>query len=322
MLTTYSVKSAASAVIEHLHDAPIAYDYGLPDLTDSLTTGPGHMVMIGAKTGTGKTALALQVALSMARSGLHVAYLSLEMDANTLAERLLARTGTMAALRHRDATPAQEAAIKKAAAELQRLPLCLVEAYGCTVDDIQHFIADHPDVHVVVVDYVQLLGGKEANTYERSVNASKALATLARETGKAILCLAQLNLKGEQAQGEPHLGCIQGSTQWEQDANACCYMWAEKDDDPASRRVIRIVKNRNGVVKKIYLDFNGNLMTFSESADQAPRNKRPSFNFNPAQPSKSKSRGEYDPTLDQRDNAEALREYEQREQAKQLAMTL
>lgn len=285
MLTTYSVKFAASAVIDHLHDSPVAYDYGIDALTDALTTGPGHMVIIGAKTGAGKTALALQIALSMARSGLHVAFLSLEMDARTLAERLLARSGTMAAIRHRDATSDQEAAMQAAARELQRLPLTLVEAYGCTVDDVAHYIADNPAVNVVIVDYVQLLGGREANAYERSVNASKALATLARETGKAILCLAQLNLKGEQAQGEPRLGCIQGSTQWEQDANACIYMWLETDDAD-SRRVLRITKNRNGMTRKIYLDFDGNKMTFSVAADQNPR-KRPSFNFNPAQPSRS-----------------------------------
>ena len=287
MLNTYSIKNAAATVIDHLHDAPVAYDYGLPDLTNALTTGPGHMVTICAKTGTGKTALALQIAQSMAKSGLNVAFLSLEMDANALAERLLARAGTMAAIRHRDATPAQEAAMRSAMRELQSLPLSLVEAYGCTVDDIARFIDGNPTVDVLVIDYLQLLGGREANAYERAVNASKALATLARETGKAMICLAQQNLKGEGADGAPRLGTIQGSTQYEQDSNAVLGLSREIESDPDSRRVIQINKNRNGPTgRKVYLDFDGNRMAFTESADQNPR-KKPSFNFNPAQPSRS-----------------------------------
>ena len=287
MLTTYSIKNAASAVIDHLHDAPIAYDYGVDALTDALTTGPGHMVTICAKTGTGKTALALQIAQSMAKSGLNVAFLSLEMDANALAERLLARAGTMAAIRHRDATPAQEAAMRAASRELQKIPLDLVEANGCTVDEVASYINNHPYVDVLIIDYLQLLGGREANAYERAVNASKALATLARETGKAMICLAQQNLKGEGADGAPRLGTIQGSTQYEQDSNAVLGLSREIESDPDSRRVIQINKNRNGPAgKKIFLDFDGNRMVFSESADQNPR-KKPSFNFNPAQPSRS-----------------------------------
>lgn len=287
MLNTFSIKAAAATVIEHLHDAPIAYDYGLPGLTNALTTGPGHMVTICAKTGTGKTALALQIAQSMAKSGLHVAFLSLEMDAASLAERLLARAGTMAAIRHRDATPAQKAAMRAASRELQKIPLDLVEAYGCTVDDVAKFLVDHPTVDVLIIDYLQLLGGREANAYERAVNASKALATLARETGKAMICLAQQNLKGEGADGAPRLGTIQGSTQYEQDSNAVLGLSREIESDPDSRRVIQINKNRNGPAgKRIFLDFDGNMMTFTESADQTPR-KKPSFNFNPAQQSRS-----------------------------------
>lgn len=305
MMNTYSIKSAASIVIDHLHDDPVAYDYGIDALTDALTTGPGHVVTICAKTGTGKTALALQIALSMAKSGLHVAFLSLEMDANALTERLLARTGTMAAIRHRDATPAQEAAMRAAMRDLQHLPLELVEAYGCTVDEVASYINNHPYVDVLIIDYLQLLGGREANAYERAVNASKALATLARETGKAMICLAQQNLKGEGAEGAPRLGTIQGSTQYEQDSNAVLGLSREDESDPKSRRVIQINKNRNGDVgMRYYLDFDGNRMCFTESADQSPRKPaKRTFNFNPAQPSKSRG---YDPTLDQRNNEEVI----------------
>lgn len=268
-LTQTHISTALSNVLDTLHDKAIAYNYGIPEITDTLTTCAGHFVVVAAKTGTGKTAWALQAAEAMARSNLNVAFLSLEMTAKSLAERMVARAGTMAALRHKDATAGQEANMKSAAEDLSRLPLVFVEAFGCTVADIDNYIKAHPGVDVLFIDYLQLIGGRESTAYERSTNASRALATIARDTNKTIIALAQINLKGEASIGEPGLGCIQGTAQYEQDADAVLMLWKEDDTNPESRRCLRIVKNRHGAAgKTVFLDFDGNRMTFKVSLDQ------------------------------------------------------
>lgn len=269
-LKQFTVGTALSGVLNTLHDDPVAYvNYGIDTLTQDLTTGKGHFVTLAAKTGCGKSVIGLQFAESFARHNLNTAYISLEMSAQALAQRLLARAGTMAAIRHRDAVSSQMDAMRAAAEDIKKLPLVLIEAYGCTVDDIDQYIKDHSYVNVIVIDYLQLMGGRQATAYERSTAISKALATIARETGVTIVALAQLNLKGEAAQGEPGLGCVQGTTQYEQDADAVLMMWRENESEADSRRILKIVKNRHGPAGRcIYLDFDGNRMLLTPSADQ------------------------------------------------------
>lgn len=320
MLTPISLTAASSGVLDHLRDPRPCYDWGIDSISSALTTGPGHFAVVGAKTGVGKSLIGMQIAVAMARSGLHTAYVSLEMSADSLAERYLAQSGTMAALRHRDPTPTQVAAMRTQLARDSKLPLDLVPAAGCTVLDIETYVRANPDVKVVVVDYLQLLGGNSSSRYELTTNASIALATLAHSTGVCIIGLAQLAIKGEQAQGTPDLSSIQATSQYVQDADAILLLWREDEKNADSRRVLQVAKNRHGPAgRKVYLDFDGNTMTLTPSADQtAHKPAKKAYNFNPAQPSK----GGYDPTLDQRDNDEALREFEARERAKQMSMKL
>ncbi len=266
---------ASHNVLDHISDMRPCYNWGLDGLTNDLTTGPGHLCVVGAKTGVGKSLIGMQVAVSMARSGLRTAYISLEMSAESLAERFLAQTGTMAALRHHDLTDTQVYAMRMQLARDNRLPLDLVPAAGCTVADIENYIQENPLTQVVIVDYLQLLGGNSSSRYELATCASIALATLATSTGVCIIGLAQLAIKGESSQGTPDLASIQSTSQYAQDADAILLMWREDEKDADSRRVLQIAKNRHGPTgRKIYLDFDGNKMTLSESADQTSRSSQ------------------------------------------------
>lgn len=276
MLTSISLTAASNGVLNHLKDPRPCYDWGFGRLSNDLTTGPGHFAVVGAKTGVGKSLLGMQIAVAMARSGLHTAYVSLEMSAESLAERYLAQTGTMAALRHRDATHTQVAAMRTQLARDSKLPLDLVPAAGCTVADIEAYIKANATVKVIIVDYLQLLGGNSSSRYELTTNASIALATLAHSTGVCVIGLAQLAIKGEQAQGTPDLASIQSTSQYVQDADAIILMWREDDKDANSRRILQVAKNRHGPAGcKVYLDFNGNTMQLTESEDQASRTPAP-----------------------------------------------
>ena len=281
ILNAITLTAASRDVLDHLKDPRPCYSWGIDRLTTNLTTGPGHFVVVGAKTGVGKSLFGMHIATSMARSGLHTAYISLEMSADSLAERYLAQTGTMAALRHRDATPTQVAAMRIQLARDSRLPLDLVPAAGCTVADIEKYIAATPDVKVLIVDYLQLLGGNSSSRYELTTNDSIALATLAHSTDVCIIGLAQLAIKGDAAHGTPGLASIQSTSQYVQDADAIILMWREDEKDSDSRRVLEIAKNRHGPAGlKVYLDFDGNSMTLTSSADQTPhKSPRKKFDF-------------------------------------------
>ena len=271
-IKSHSIYDLSRETLRDVNKPRKMLQYGFPGLSYDLCTQSGHLVVIGAKTGCGKSLLALQMARAMASAGVKTAYLSLEMSNRLIAERNLASAGTMAAIKHGDAVEAQLAAMRALVESQRAMPLEIAEAYGATVKDIADFISSNKDVKVVIVDYLQLLGGAQASQYERTTDASKALATLAHETGVTIIGLAQLAIKGDAGQGDPTLASIQATSQYSQDADAVLLMYRESDQDADSRRVLQIAKNRHGPAgRKLFLDFDGNRMLLTESADQTRR---------------------------------------------------
>ena len=61
------------------------------------------------------------------------------------------------------------------------------------------------------------------------------------------------------------MSSLRESGQLEQDADTIMLLYKEKPDEPNSRRVLKIAKNKEGVVGLIYLEFDGKTQTFSES---------------------------------------------------------
>src|SRR5262249_15149849 len=75
-------------------------------------------------------------------------------------------------------------------------------------------------VKLVVVDYLQLLGGRGLRRYEQVSDVSRRLKQAARRNGCALLALSQLNREVENREGkDPKLSDLRDSGQLEQDAD-------------------------------------------------------------------------------------------------------
>ena len=46
---------ASHKILDHISDLRPCYSWGLDGITNDLTTGPGHLCVIGAKTGVGRS---------------------------------------------------------------------------------------------------------------------------------------------------------------------------------------------------------------------------------------------------------------------------
>jgi replicative DNA helicase len=156
---------------------------GLIDLdwmTGGLETG---LYVIGAATGTGKTALSLSVALNVARQYGHVVYFTLEMTTKQLVERLACMVSGVRRRDLRRGNVSSEAydRLQQAMGELTELPL-EIYAEAQTMSAIRATLLGGEQPDFVVVDWMGLVGGATTDkTYEALGEVARWALQLAQD---------------------------------------------------------------------------------------------------------------------------------------------
>lgn len=177
---------------------------GLRDM-DAMTLGlsRGWLYLLGARTGTGKTALAGQVALHVAHHDGPVLFVSMELTAVDLGVRFVAVATNIAKERlvNGDLTDAEQEQILATVQRLEQLPIHIAYGAGFTSGDVRALalqvqaLAGRPPA-LIVVDYLQLLRDLEGDGRSRERNvaaAAQALKGLAQELRVPVLACAQFN---------------------------------------------------------------------------------------------------------------------------------
>ena len=218
---------------------------GIPsgfDELDQLTTGfkGGEMIVIAARPGVGKTALALSMARHILRQrydserdefvrpGYPVAFFTLEMSAQQLMFRLLSSHAGLDSeqIRRGQLSESQITALRGVAAEISDLPLLLDESSLLTIGQLRaraRRLKKQHNIEILIVDYLQLLtSGTDRAKENRQVEVSeisRGLKALAMELNIPVVVLAQLNRKPEETNSEPALHHLRESGSIEQDAD-------------------------------------------------------------------------------------------------------
>lgn len=241
---------------------------GLQPIDETLGGGmlPGGFYILAARPGCGKTALALQIADNVAKSGA-VLFVTLEMDVSQLqARRLSRRTGIFSTRLLLDERLSAEEwqQVQAANVELSHLPLYANGKEGCTVLDVRSMARHVKGLSLIVVDYLGLLRPERSRSsrYEEITTISNSLKTLARSLKVPVLCLAQLNRASEQrADKKPGLADLRDSGAIEQDADAVLLMHRPDMYDDESERgdlvfvSTQIAKNRHAGTASFQLGF-------------------------------------------------------------------
>ncbi|MFC1766924.1 replicative DNA helicase, partial [Planctomycetota bacterium] len=132
---------------------------------DSIIGGiePGQLIVTAARPSMGKTALALDVALDIAKSGKSIVFFTLEMSHQSLIERACCSLGcvNLADIKCDCPTQSNLDQFYAASLELAKYPLTIHEG-GATPEKQLAFIRKWKQAHgvdLVVVDYLQLMNG-------------------------------------------------------------------------------------------------------------------------------------------------------------------
>jgi replicative DNA helicase len=286
---------------------------GLADL-DRMMGGlqPSDLIILAGRPGMGKTALATNLAYNVARSyefetkadGRHettsggvVGFFSLEMSAEQLATRIVSEQTEIPSYRIRrgEIDPQDFNRITEVARAMEVLPLYIDETGGLTIAQLSaraRRLKRQRGLDLLVVDYLQLLGGSSRRAQEGRVQEVTEITTglkaLAKELNVPVLALSQLSRQVESRDDKrPQLSDLRESGSIEQDADVVMFVYREeyylKNKEPREgteehfkwqdemnavhgRAEVIIGKQRHGPTGTVALQFEANVTRFSNLA--------------------------------------------------------
>ena len=245
---------------------------------DILTSGwqPSDLVIIAARPGMGKTALALSMARNISvKQNIPVAFFSLEMSSVQLITRLISSETGLSSDKLRTGKLAdhewQQLNIK--VSDLESAPLYIDDSPSLTIFELRakaRRLASSHGIKLIIIDYLQLMNigssNKAGNREQEISTISRNLKALAKELDIPVIALSQLSRAVETRGGtkRPILSDLRESGAIEQDADIVSFLyrpeyygineWDDEMKTPSEGQGEFIVaKHRNGALDSIKL---------------------------------------------------------------------
>lgn len=247
---------------------------------------PGQLVIVAARPGMGKTALALNWAVAAAKqTTLPVAVFSYEMMYAELSMRLLASEACIDGrkLKTKDFNEMDLRSISGAIQKLSNIPIYINDSGSTNLLDIRSYcrkIKSERGLAMIVIDYIGLMPihVKKQSREQEIAEISRGLKMLANELEVPIVALSQLNRSAtSRTDRRPQLQDLRESGSLEQDANIVVLIHREDyyDANTPKKGVAEIIiaKNRNGEPGTVELSWIGSQTKFAEMEFQRPDNK-------------------------------------------------
>jgi len=223
----------------------------------------------------GKTTLAMQFALTVAKARLPVLVFSLEMTPVALAERALASTLRVDATKMRKGTLEKEdwSKISSAYQIFNDMPLYIDKSARLTIERMRSRAKNlkaRCGLSLIVVDYIQLMEADGDNRNEQISTISRGMKLLANELDVPLVALSQLSRKcDERTDKRPLLSDLRDSGAIEQDADVVMTVYRDEVYHPGTDAKgiaeINIAKNREGETGRVYATFLGHLNRFENT---------------------------------------------------------
>lgn len=246
---------------------PEKVQLGLKDLDFLLGGLTGNrLVTLAARPGIGKTALALNMAVSMAGRKKSVYFVSIEMSYKELEYRLFSQLSGIEQSKIQSAKLSLEE-IKKLSDSVEgvdRGMLIVNDSSPITIENICSQVKrakEMFDISCVFIDYLQLIApsSKSEYRYLEIAQTTRLLKSLSKTLDIPVICLAQLSRKvDERTIHKPLLSDLKESGAIEQDSDIVLAMERRDSYDAFDRpgeAQVYILKNRHGPVGEVSLEF-------------------------------------------------------------------
>ena len=269
----------------------IGVDTGLSGLND-LTHGlrKGQLVVIAGKTSMGKSAFAINMAISAVKAGHKVAFYSLEMNNESQMKRILSNLteingdSIISGKVSQDGIQKLEAKAK----DVHSVPMFFCDKLNIYEDieaSIINLKAREEDLETVFIDYIQLMFSKQRGLerhYEIGYMTT-TLKRLAERLGISIVILSQL--KRDDSEDPPTVSDLKDSASLENDANLIIFVhrpdYFFKDKSKVNPKFsltqIIVAKNREGktgVVETVFYRSTSKFYMKDQFGDQCSQKQK------------------------------------------------
>jgi replicative DNA helicase len=239
------------------------------------------LYVLAARTGNGKTAVALNLARNTKDA--EVVFYSLEMSNELIQERLsIIETGERQTQDDEQITPeeVERLATTYAVEDLDRIKFAEIKSGGLNIEELKADIKRRTlfgKCDLVFIDQLSCIAktGKFINETERLAYYSTQLRQLARDLDLPIVLIAQINREGND---EPHLVHLKQTGQIEEDAAVVMLLQIKDPDAEESQLVFKVAKNRYGRTGKTFLVWKGKRMRIEDTNRQYAKPQSPAYN--------------------------------------------
>ncbi|MEL6346812.1 MAG: DnaB-like helicase C-terminal domain-containing protein [Myxococcota bacterium] len=232
-----------------------------------------------ARPAMGKSSFALGTVREALRTGNAVAVFSLEMEEDSIGDKLIALEERFPTARLRDGDIGEDwSKVYKACDSISRYPIFLDTTPDRTIDQLRsrsrllaaRMARTDTPLGLIVVDYLQLVRVKGQQSKEDAVaETSRGLLAMAKECSVPVFALAQLNRDCEKrADRRPQKSDLRGSGQIEQDAYGLLFFYRHEVYEPGEREAeaeIIIDKMRGGRTGTVVVPWDSEIQRFGRS---------------------------------------------------------
>jgi len=262
----------------------------------------GHLIILAARPGMGKTAGALAYAYEAAKKGYPTAFFSLEMPATELAGRIMSTESYVSSQKINNNTVNKDELAKliQETYSFDKIPLYIDDTPSMNIIRLRskaHRLMREKNIKLLVVDYLQLMDGlQNESTREQVVSGiSRGLKVLARELNIPIIALSQLSRQVENRPGaakRPQLSDLRDSGSIEQDADMVIFYYrpeyygieVDENNQSTKNMLIKIIaKYRGGQCGDIDAKFYGESMRITDVHPEAEEIKAEETPLQPLQ---------------------------------------
>ena len=250
---------------------------GLHDLDRKINgLNKSDLLLIAARPGMGKTSLALNIALNVAKSTEKtIAFFSLEMSREQLATRLLSNESFVDNQKLTTGKLDEEdwGKLSLASSALSQTDIRVDDNPAITVAEMNAKCRRLDNLGLVVIDYLQLMTaaapGKSAENRVTVVSEiSRALKIMAKELNVPVICLSQLSRANEsRTDKRPMLSDLRESGAIEQDADSVMFIYRDDyyNENSEEKNIAEciVAKNRHGETGTVKLQWLPQFTTFS-----------------------------------------------------------
>ena len=257
-------------ILENIKDSRRIYLKNYPTLNKIMQFTEGDFLVIGARTGAGKSSFMLNL-MNDLKENYQCVYFNIEMNKATIYKRMLAIAGNMRVDSvNQDKTQDELFRFNKAIAEITQAKV-IIEHLSYNIDDIEEVIRKiKTNKHkIIFIDHLGLTRTSKSNKsiYEQITEIVKRLRNMCLKYNCTIVGASQLNRNNFNEEKSLDISMLKDSGEIENSASKIILLSQNKDEKKGSLNVnmkVEVAKNRDGKIGSIKMVYDKTKQTFTE----------------------------------------------------------